>query len=160
MSEGKRLFIKVMRESLPKVCVLMLQSSIYWCLPHVSGGVSECFFIASPTGLSSPREWGCFLEYVAPVPSNDVIPTRVGGGRIAITPKVLQPPTGIVAIPRATSFTPRPVVIIIVRTVPKHWHQRKKCCHQGTGTVGSAVHKKMKCATRFYLLTSGREPAM
>ena len=48
------------------------------CLPHARGGVS--FFVTYPATywMSSPRTWGCFLEYAIEHESEDVFPTHVG----------------------------------------------------------------------------------
>ena len=48
------------------------------CLPHARGGVSFGQAPTPNTIKSSPRAWGCFLEFIGLARETRVFPTRVG----------------------------------------------------------------------------------
>ena len=47
-------------------------------LPHASGGVSSVAHNQYSRKLSSPRQWGCFLDVARKIMEGEVFPTPVG----------------------------------------------------------------------------------
>ncbi len=58
--------------------LLLCSLTIYWCLPHAGGGVSEEPVWEEGIYQSSPRRWGCFHDVLSRVRRAEVFPTQVG----------------------------------------------------------------------------------
>ena len=58
--------------------LLQCSMTIYWCLPHMRGGVSFTVYVWAVVTPSSPHAWGCFPCAIRPHQKPHVFPTCVG----------------------------------------------------------------------------------